>query len=261
MMNEEMIRMLGEMIKEWAQTKKAFISLSAYTQEIEEWRKLTGVHRVRRMLEIGSGSGWFLATSVALGFAEEGIGVDPAISEDGTSIDEIRTTESAVKRLGLGERVHFHICTFEDFLRTALPKSEKYDLLVFRNTLHHLYPKSKQDSVERELVGRCIEDLHSALGLLNAPGYLYIVEMTRPSKLYMMIYNSYRAWRGAPPIDWDSKRTPFEWRLILEEAGFVWSGITQLPVHHPLLSNIPSSHMLAKLLSRQFLIAARALRT
>ncbi|MEM1518496.1 MAG: class I SAM-dependent methyltransferase, partial [Nitrososphaerota archaeon] len=121
------------------------------------------------MLEIDSGSGWFLATAVALGFAEEGVGVDPAISDDGTSIDEIRTTESAIKRLGLNDRVHFRICTFEDFLRTALPKSEKYDLLVFRNTLHHLYPRSKQSPLERELLDKCIKDLRSALGLLNAP--------------------------------------------------------------------------------------------
>jgi len=253
-------KIIENAIKEWAQSKKAFISLYTYAWEIEEWRKLTGVHQVKRMLEIGSGSGWFLATAVALGFAEEGVGVDPAISEDGTSIDEIRTTESVIKRLGLSDRVHFRICTFEDFLRTALPKDEKYDLLVFRNTLHHLYPRSKQSPVERELLDKCIEDLRSALGLLNAPGYLYIMEMTRPSKLYAVTYNLYRTWRGVPTINWDSKRTPFEWRLILKKAGFMWIGVTRLPAHYPLLLNIPGGHILAKLLSCQFLAAACALK-
>lgn len=132
------------------------------------------------MLEIGSGSGWFLTTAVALGFAEAGLGVDPAISEEGTHIDEIRATESAIKRLNLGERMHFRVCTFEAFLGEALPKGAKDDLLVFRNVLHHLYPRSKQNPTEHELVNKCIEVLRSALGLLNDPGYLYVMEATRP---------------------------------------------------------------------------------
>ncbi|MEM1518495.1 MAG: hypothetical protein QW789_05190 [Nitrososphaerota archaeon] len=46
-MSEQVIHMLNEMIKEWAQAKKAFISLSTYVWEIEEWGKLTGVHQVK----------------------------------------------------------------------------------------------------------------------------------------------------------------------------------------------------------------------
>ena len=259
MPNEQIMYVLNKMIKEWAQTKKAFISLSTYTYEIDEWRKLTGVHRVKRMLEIGSGSGWFLTTAVALGFAEEGVGVDPAIPEDGTSIDEVQATKSAIKRLGLDERIHFYICTFEEFLREALSKGEKYDLLAFRNTLHHLYPRLKQNPTE--YVDKCVKDLHCAFSLLNDPGYLYVLEMTRPSKLYAAAYNLYRTLRGAPNIDWDSKRTLSEWRSILREGGFEWIGVTRLPVHHPLLLNIPGGHTLAKILSRQFLAAAHAVRT
>ncbi len=145
MTNDQMMRVLGQFIKEWAQAKKAFISVSTYVREIEEWRKLTGVHQVRRMLEIGSGSGWFLTVAVALGFAEEGVGVDPAFSEEGTHIDEVRTTESVISRLDLSDRVHFRICTLADFLPKALFEGERYDLLVFRNTLHHI-PTIKRKS-------------------------------------------------------------------------------------------------------------------
>lgn len=142
---EVQIRVLSEMIRKWAHSKKAFITFDAYLQEIALWKKLTGIHQVRRILEIGSGSGWFLTVAVALGFAEEGVGVDPAFSEEGTHIDEVRTTESVISRLDLSDRVHFRICTLADFLPKALFEGERYDLLVFRNTLHHI-PTIKRKS-------------------------------------------------------------------------------------------------------------------
>jgi len=244
---------LYETIKKWSCTKKSFTSFSTYVHEIEEWKQLVGIHQVKRILEVGSGAGWFLVTAVALGFAQEGIGVDPAFSEDGTTIKEIRETKSIVEKLNLGKKVHFHVCTFDIFLKDALSKTEKYDLLVFRNALHHIYPRVKKQFNEQEQISKCIRDLHSAISLLNEPGYLYIVETTRPSKFYAIAYNLYRASRGAPKIDWESKRTLSEWTWIVEEAGFNLIGVRRLRVHHPLFSRIP---IFARFLSSQFLLAA-----
>jgi len=206
---------------------------------------------------MGSGSRWFLTTAVAPGFAEEGLGVDPAVSDEWMHIDEIRTTGSAIVRLNPSERVHFRVCTFEAFLGEAFPKGARYDLLVFRDVLHHV-PRSKESSKEHELVNNRIEDLRSALSLLNNPGYLYVVEPTRPSKLYAEGHNFYRTLRGAPTVDWDSKRAPFELMLIFESAGLEVTGMTRLSAHHSL---IPGGHMLAKIMASQFLLAARMLKT
>ncbi len=257
------ISMLARAIKEWAQEKKAFISLHTYIREIEEWRRLTGVYRFKRMLEIGSGSGWFLITAVAIGFAEEGVGVDPARRADGTDIQEIKRAKSTVKELGLNERVRFHICSFEDFLVRKdlyVLKNEKFDLLVFRNTLHHIYPRLEGTNYD-EFANKCIKDLHIAHHLLNEHGYLYVMEATRPSKFYSAMYNFYRTLRGAPIMNWTAKRTPFEWTQIFEKAGFTGIGIKWLHPHHPLLLRIPVSNVVSRFLSHQFLIAARALRT
>jgi SAM-dependent methyltransferase len=253
MTNEQIMCILGEAIKKWAQAKRAFISLSTYAQEIEEWKKLTSVHQVGRMLEIGSGAGWFLVTALALGFAQEGIGIDPAFSEDGTAVKEIHETKSIIEKLNLDRRVRFYICTFDDFLKNALSKTEKFDLLVFRNTLHHIYPYVKRQLDEQEQISKCIRDLRSTISLLNEPGYLYIVEATRPSRLYEVAYNLYRAFRGAPTINWESKRTLSEWIWIVEEAGFNLIGSSRLRVPHLLFSRIP---IFAKFLSSQFLISA-----
>jgi len=176
MTNDQIMRVLGEVIKEWAQEKKAFITLSTYIREIEGWRKLTGASQVRRMLEIGSGAGWFLVTAVALGFAQEGAGVYPAFSEDGTAIEEIRNTETVIHKLNLGKRVCFRICTFTAFLENAFSKTEKFDLIVFRNTLHHVYPHSKETQINQERVSKCIKDLHSTSNLLSDSGYIYAME-------------------------------------------------------------------------------------
>jgi len=253
MTHDQMMCILGEAIKEWTQAKKAFISLATYIREIEEWRKLTGVSQVRRMLEIGSGAGWFLVTAVALGFAQEGIGVDPAFSEDGTAIEEIRKTETVIHKLNLSKRVCFRICTFTAFLENAYSKTEKFDLIVFRNTLHHLYPRSKETQTDQERVSECIKDLHSTINLLSDPGYIYVMETIRPSNVYATMYNLYRSFRGAPAIDWESKRSLSEWTWILKEAGFKLIGTTRLGVPHPLFSRAPVG---AKLLSSSFLIAA-----
>jgi len=171
MTNEQIMCILSEAIKKWAQAKRAFISLSTYAQEIEEWKKLTSVHQVRRMLEIGSGAGWFLVTAVALGFAQEGIGIDPAFSEDRTAVKEIHETKSIIEKLNLGRRVRFYICTFDDFLKNTLSKTEKFDLLVFQNTLHHIYLYVKRQLDEQEQISKCIRDLRSMISLLNEPGY------------------------------------------------------------------------------------------
>jgi hypothetical protein len=139
------------------------------------------------------------------------------------------------------------------FLRMLYLKPKKFDLLVFRNTLHHIYPYVKRQLDEQEQISKCIRDLRSTISLLNEPGYLYIVEATRPSRLYEVAYNLYRAFRGAPTINWESKRTLSEWIWIIEEAGFNLIGSSRLRVPHLLFSRIP---IFAKFLSSQFLISA-----
>ncbi|HEC35635.1 MAG TPA: methyltransferase domain-containing protein [Anaerolineae bacterium] len=252
-MNEIAVDRIDRAIKQWARRKRALISLSCYAREIEMWGRTAGVRKVRRLLEIGSGSGWFLVAAVVFGFAGEATGIDPAIPEAGTQAEDIANTESVIQEVGLSDRVHLRSGTFQNILRGS---QEPYDLLVFRNVLHHIYPKSG-GGTEDKYASRCVDDLSSARGLFTTAGYVYVVEVDPGSWLWRATYNLLRTLRGAPTIDWKTKRTAQEWKRIFEKAGFQSLGLARLPLHHPLLA-APGVEGLARVLSQSFLLAGRA---
>lgn len=251
-MNSFKLQEINESVKRWASRKGAFITLESYAHEIATWSKIAGVSRVRRVLEIGSGSGWFLVTAVALGFAVEATGVDPAIPEAGTNVEEISDTEEIIQRLGLSDRVRLCRGTFQDIL--AEREHEKYDLLVFRNTLHHIYPRLNTGGQDQH-AKQCIDDLRSARRLLKPSGYIYVMEASR-NLVIGALYNVLRTLRGARPIAWTTKRTAQEWQWILEKAGFEILGLRRLPLHP--ICGIPGVTVLSKVLSLSFVLAGRS---
>ncbi len=77
-MSNEMKQTAREAIDSWAASKHAHLTLETYQAEITQWSRLTGIDRVSSVLEIGCGSGLFLLSCLALGFAQRAVGIDPA---------------------------------------------------------------------------------------------------------------------------------------------------------------------------------------
>jgi len=252
-MHNQILRELNSAIKQWASRKRSYVSLSSYVREIEIWRRITGVHKVERLLEIGSGSGWFLVTAVVVDFADEGVGIDPAIPEAGTKVEEILETETLIHRMKLDDRVSFHKETFKEFLAESCQKP--YDLIVFRNALHHIYPK-KPFGKEDWNANFCIKDLTIARNLLNPGGYIYIVEACPGTWVVRMLYNLARALRGSSTIDWLTKRTKKQWIDILEKAGFECIGQAYLPFSLPFTGKFDIGK-LTRVLSQSILLAGQ----
>ena len=252
-MNDFVRYEVSEAIRQWASWKRSYVSFESYAQEIEIWKKISGVCRVHRLLEIGSGAGWFLLTAVVVGFSEEAVGLDPAVPEAGTTAEEISETESLLRRVKINDRVRLRRGTFQGVLRESA--QDEYDLLVFRNALHHIYPRFSNRKSDK-YTSKCINDLTSLRRLLKFPGHIYVSEVSPTFCLFGTIHNLLRTLRGAPTINWASKRTSHQWKEILEKAGFECVGLTHLPLHLPWLA----THRIAGLtraLSHSFLLAGR----
>ncbi len=239
-------------IRMWAREKKANVSLACYSAEIELWRKLTGKKRVRSILEVGCGSGLFLLCAIATHFAERGEGVDPAIGEDGTEIQEMEATLALIDRLKLSDRVLLRRRHFEEMLRGD--NEERFELVIFRNSLHHIYPRDTEAPAELDRLQKCVQGLSAVKELLTEDGYLYVVEASSPNRLHGMLYNAYRKTKGSGPIDWKSKRRKEEWEKILAGAGWTEIHTSVLPINKWI--NRPAGKLVREYLSPSFLISA-----
>ena len=240
-------------ISAWAKDKKANISLASYTAEIEAWRSLTGVQHVSRILEIGCGSGLFSVSAIALGFADSAVGVEPAIEEHGTKPEDVKRTEEIVAALNLRDRVSFRHETFREMLQE--PASEGYDLLVFRNSLHHLYERQHCEGAETLAIESFRDDLTAARALMEDMPYIYIMEASRPNPVYSRMFDWYRRATGREKIDWESKRTRKEWEGLLRALGFSQVKSTSLPVNKWV--NHPIGRYIGRHISASFLITGK----
>jgi len=140
---------LRKFIREWSKEKGANITLNSLKYEIKTFCELTGKENFQKVLEIGSGSGIFLTFLAYSGFADKYLGVDPCFADEGTSKNELIKTKRLVNELDLDNKVIFSVETFEEFLEKDIEK--KFDLVVFRESLHHIYPKKKGLRQQKEM--------------------------------------------------------------------------------------------------------------
>jgi SAM-dependent methyltransferase len=244
---------LGKVVRSWALSKKANLSLASYEREIEALKILTGLEHTPNLLEIGSGNGLFLVSAATLGFADTGIGFDPGNADDGTSLEDIRQTQGAVSDLGLANSVRFEQRTFSEML--ASEPSERYSMIIFRNSLHHIYERRADGATDKAIADRCVQDLTSLHRFLADDGVLCVLEATRPSPAIARIVNVYRGSKGAGPIQWDDKRTKSEWIELLQASGFRNTVSANRP-YNKWIGN-PIVRTAGTRFSPQFLVAAR----
>jgi hypothetical protein len=243
---------VARQISKWATDKGAYTTIEAYEKELQIWSALSGVSSVSSAIEVGCGSGLFLLSAVVLGYVEEGVGYDPTISHHGTDENELRQTQELVARLDLSSRVGFAQRALDDLLKS----DRKYDLIIFRNTLHHIYEQSSDSASDREVVKKCVEDLERARTHLKKGGRIYVLESQKRNRVHGLLYNLYRRVRhGIGPIEWESKRSAEEWKSLIEAAGFEEVEYARVPISKKIGS--PAGDAIAELLSPAFLIAGR----
>lgn len=244
---------LRDVIRSWALSKKANLSLSSYEREIEALKALAKLQHTPNLLEIGSGSGLFLVSAVTIGFADTGIGFDPGNPDDGTSLEDIQHTQGVVTDLGLADTVRFEQKTFSEIL--AGEPTERYSMIIFRNSLHHIYERQTDRAADKAITDRCVQELTSLQRFLADDGVLCVLEATRPSPVIAKIVNAYRGSKGSGPIQWDDKRTKPEWIDLLRAAGFKNTVSANRP-YNKWIGN-PIVRTVGTRLSPQFLVAAR----
>lgn len=233
--------------------EKANLTLDSYELEIEDLKALTGVEHTPNLLEIGSGGGMFLLSAVALGFADAGIGLDPGNESDGTSADDIKRSQQVVLDLDLVGKVRFEQSTLRELLDGA--SAERYSMIVFRNSLHHIFERDADRSIDQSVAEQCVQDLISLQRFLTDDGVLYILEATRAPFLVAKLSDVYRRSKGLGPIGWADKRTKPEWIDLLRAAGFRNTVSANRPynkwIGNPIVRNA------GKRMSAQFAVAAR----
>lgn len=237
-------KQLRHYIDAWSVSKKTNISYESFVYEIATIQRLIGKETVDQAVEIGSGSGLFLLTAVALGFIERATGVEPSFEKDGTSSDEVDKTKEYISKLDLSERIAFTADTFETFCKTQ--SSSYFDMILFRQTLHHIFDK------EVESNQACIASLASLRSQLSDNGHIVILEASERSHLHKSLYSIYRSMRGIGQIKWPDKRSTTEWVELLKEAGYKSIQIEKMPIN--LFSSVSVLNPLRRLLSCTFVI-------
>ncbi len=240
-------------IRRWAKLKGAGVSLRSYAAEIQSWKDTTRRSRVRRLLEIGCGSGLFLLCAVATGFAHRGEGIDPAEGDHGTDDRDIAETQQLLSALNMSERVRVGRGTFQEVLRREYRR--EFDLLVFRHSLHHIYPRVAKGRDDASVVKACVQDLARAREALTEQGCIYVLESASPNWVYGILYNSWRRRRGLRRIEWEEKRRKHEWVSILEMAGFRDVVASKIPLNRCL--ETPARRWVGKLFSSSWILSGR----
>ena len=249
---EQRLEEVARAVSDWSRSRRADLSLRAYAGELARHARMAGVESFGQVLEVGCGSGLFLLSAVALGYADSALGVDPAIASNGTRRDELEATRRMAEKLGLADRLEFRFETFEQLLGGE--PAGRYDALVFRNCLHHIYPCRADPAADRAEADRCAADLGEARRLLREGGRLLILEGAARGALHGALYNRGRRLKGSPPIRWAEKRTREQWMSILGRAGYRDARSETLPITR-LSATVPGC-LVGRMLSASFLITA-----
>jgi len=112
-MGKNEIGNLEKFVRQWSNEKGANVTIDSFKYEVNTFRELANKEDFSNVLEIGSGSGLFLAYLAYSGLADNCLGVDPCFSEDGTAKEEVAETKNLLKDLDLDGRVNFRPEEFE----------------------------------------------------------------------------------------------------------------------------------------------------
>ncbi len=248
-MNNENLKLLNTAIKEWSADNKAKISLNSYKKEIDLFKKITNKKEVNNLLEVGSGSGLYSLYLVISNFTNKATGIDPDFLEN-NDIQKSYNIEDLIQKLNLKNKTNFNSDTFETFL--SKERKEKYDLIYFRQSLHHIYEKDNKKGEDNNI----IKDFISLKTFFESNGHICIMEISRPNFLYKYLYNLYRTIKGTGKMSWTDKKTKKEWVKILKQSGFKDIKSKKIPLNlftsHKLLNKLK----IGKILSCSFLIVA-----
>lgn len=234
-----------ELVDEWAASKNSFRSMEALQTELRHWSRLTGEDSVGSACEVGCGSGVFLAAAYASGWIEySAVGIDALIESAGTADSELRNTQEFLEDTEMGDSVSLEHGVFPDEMPDGV-----FDLLIFRNVLHHIY-KSNEGTLKD-----CIRELRAAQGSITDEGYIYIVEPTIPIWPKRVAIDLFRTKvQKTGTMAWEEKRTVKEWVEVLEAAGYEDVRTTTLPTGMFLDNKMPS--LLDQVISFEHLITA-----
>ena len=250
--DRDALRKITHAVKAWSSKRNSNISVDSYDYELTAWMKLAGIRNVRSIMEIGAGNGFFLAWAIATGFAESGVGIDPAMPEHDTGVDDSGWTDMLAGVPHVKGRITFRCGTFADWLSGT--SQQKYDLIIFRHSLHHIYERRADRVADAAVVKRCISDLARAGRLTSDKGRLYLLESSKVSYIHGLLYNWYRKMKGSGAIDWNGKRSRDEWEAILAAAGYRHMVSTPVPTSKWIRS--PFGRFVGRYLSPSFLITA-----
>lgn len=236
-----------QLVDEWANGKNSFRSMEALQTELHHWSELTGKNSVGSACEVGCGSGVFLAAAYAAGWIEDSaVGIDALIESAGTPASELHDTQEFLEITGMDDSVSLKHGVFPD----EMPQGA-FDLLIFRNVLHHIY-KSNEGTRED-----CIEELRAAQDSITDEGYIYIVEPTIPIWPKRVAIDLFRTKvQNTGMLAWEEKRTMKEWVEVLEAAGYEDIRTATLPTGM-FLDNKALS-ILDQVISFEHLITARS---
>lgn len=234
------------LVRRWASEKNSYRTFDLFRNELAVWASLTGEDAVSSACEIGCGSGVFLTTAYITGLIQDrATGLDAVKESEGTSLSELERTREFIVELGLDHDLHIEYGVFPD----DMPDGE-FDLLIFRNVLHHIY-ESDDDTTKR-----CIRDLGAVRDSISPGGHIYLLEPTVPWYPKRALVNLFRTRiQNRSRMDWNEKRTPSAWVRILEAAGYSEPKVASVP--SGLFYGWPGWESIDVFLSFEHLITAR----
>jgi hypothetical protein len=245
---------LKEIIEQLSIIKNTNITAKSLIFEIELWKNLIGRRTISHILEIGCGNGLFLLAAVITGFANSATGVDPCIKEDGTDSLDFKAMVNLIKDLNLESKISLIPQTFDELICKKVTMTGIHQIILFRNSLHHIYPKTNK-SMDSEFISKLNDVIIQIME--SKEKYVCVRETYYQKNFYRKIYNIYRKLRRRGPIDWKSKRDIDEWKNLLKAAGCSMQKSVRIPTNQFINFHIPNS--LASILSPGFLICTKYL--